>query len=101
MYDYLFTRATEFPSSTIQWLPTSEKYDANGDVLVAIPDHIELGVRPQKLLMGTQTQGTDSNFIYIASLYLPGYPDIKRQNDLEHMRPDEFGSFTSMNGMVL
>ena len=87
MYDYMMTRALEWPSPTVQWLPETE----------TITDDTKGEFTLQRILVGTNSQ-TDENYLAVTSALLPTYFD-REQNDLYHMKEDEFGAFTTYSGM--
>ena len=88
MYDFMMTRAVEWPSPTVQWFPEVEDApeDGKGNQYTT-----------QRLLLGTNTQA-DVNYLAIASLNLPKMVD-RVQPDLYHMREDEFGAFSLYTGL--
>ena len=59
LYDILLSAELEWPSLTLQWLPDR----------TAHPDKEFV---TQRLLLGTQTDGTERNFVLIAEVRLPG-----------------------------
>lgn len=83
MYDFMMTRAVEWPSPTVQWFPEVENFieESKGTPYFA-----------QRLLLGTNSQ-TEVNYLTIASVNLPAIVD-RQQSDLYHMREDEFGAFS-------
>ncbi len=88
MYDFMMTRAVEWPSPTVQWFPEVENFieESKGTPYFA-----------QRLLLGTNSQ-TEVNYLTIASVNLPAIVD-RQQSDLYHMREDEFGAFSLFTGM--
>ena len=59
LYDILLSAELEWPSLTLQWLPDR----------TAHPDRDFV---TQRLLLGTQTDGTERNYVLIAEVRLPG-----------------------------
>lgn len=88
MYDFMMTRAVEWPSPTVQWFPEVE----------TVSDEIRGETKVQRILLGTNTQ-IAKNYLTIASVTLPVYVD-REQPDLYNMREDEFGAFALYAGML-
>ena len=58
LYDVVLSAELEWPSLTCQWLPDRRSLDS-ADVVI------------QRLLMGTQTDGSEGNYVIIAEVKLP------------------------------
>ena len=59
LYDILLSAELEWPSLTLQWLPDRQA-------------HPDKDFVTQRLLLGTQTDGTERNYVMIAEVRLPG-----------------------------
>ena len=59
LYDILLSAELEWPSLTLQWLPDRQA-------------HPDKNFVTQRLLLGTQTDGTERNYVMIAEVRLPG-----------------------------
>ena len=59
LYDILLSAELEWPSLTLQWLPDRQA-------------HPDKDFVTQRLLLGTQTDGTEQNYVMIAEVRLPG-----------------------------
>lgn len=58
LYDLVVSRALEWPSLTVEWLPGRTRDSAHGcDV--------------QRLVLGTHTDGEEPNYLMVAEVYLP------------------------------
>lgn len=100
MYDFMFTRATEYLSPTVQWLPEVE--ELSPDVVLPVGNTIFDGASVHRLLLGTNAL-QEENFIYIASIFLPGKRDdsnVSKRN-IYHIDEDELGGFSIFNGKAL
>lgn len=62
LYDLVICHSLEWPSLTVQWLPTPPSSDGGGDFSV------------HKLILGTHTSDDYPNFLMIADAYLPSDP---------------------------
>lgn len=76
MYDTVITHLLEWPSLTIQWLPTIES-PSDSDFT------------RHKLLLGTQTTGEEPNYLMIAKVKLPKHEVIKDTSDFKMVKKDE------------
>lgn len=86
MYDHMMTRALEWPSPTVQWLPEVETLD----------DEYQSSM--YKLLLGTHTLN-EQNYLLVANVNLPGYIEPE-ENDLYCMKDNQFGAFSSYDGKI-
>lgn len=58
LYDLVVSRALEWPSLTVEWIPGKVRDDARGlDV--------------QRLILGTHTDGDEPNYLMVAEVHLP------------------------------
>lgn len=83
LYDYMMTRALEWPSPIVQWFPETE---------ILVDDTRGIEFTNQRLLLGTNTQ-TEENYLTITSVQLPVYDDEREQKDIYTMKENEFGAF--------
>lgn len=58
LYDLVVSRALEWPSLTVEWIPGRTRDDANG-------------LEVQRLVLGTHTDGEDPNYLMVAEVHLP------------------------------
>lgn len=58
LYDLIMTHALEWPSLTLQWLPSYDEPEG-------------AGYSVQKLLLGTHTSGDEMNYLMVAEVRLP------------------------------
>lgn len=58
LYDLVVTHALEWPSLTVQWLPTKD-------------ENVETGVSKQQLILGTHTSEGEQNYLMRAEVQLP------------------------------
>jgi histone-binding protein RBBP4 len=86
LYDLVMTHALEWPSLTVQWLPSIQK-----------PDGKDYSV--QKLLLGTHTSSDEQNHVVIANVKLP---NEEAQIDASRYDSDkgEYGGFGSVAGKI-
>lgn len=96
----MFTRATEYLSPTVQWLPEVETL--NSETIIPVGNSIFDEATVHRLLLGTNAL-QEENFIYIASIFLPGKRDDKNvsKRNIYHIEEDELGAFSIFNGKVL
>mmetsp|Transcript_5355 Transcript_5355/g.20004 ORF Transcript_5355/g.20004 Transcript_5355/m.20004 type:complete len:427 (-) Transcript_5355:94-1374(-) len=78
LYDLVLTHALEWPSLTVQWLPTVQKKD---------------NFQKQKIILGTHTSNQEQNYLMIAELTLPQpHTEIDiRKYDSSNMQQGGFG----------
>uniref|UniRef100_A0A1X7UZY3 Histone-binding protein RBBP4-like N-terminal domain-containing protein n=1 Tax=Amphimedon queenslandica TaxID=400682 RepID=A0A1X7UZY3_AMPQE len=86
LYDLVMTHALEWPSLTVQWLPSIQK-----------PEGKDFTV--QKLLLGTHTSSDEQNHVVIANVKLP---NEDAQVDASRYDSDrgEYGGFGSVAGKI-
>lgn len=87
MYDYMMTRALEWPSPTVKWLSEIEPVDDDRQSTM------------HKLLLGTHTLN-EQNYIMVANVNIPGYIEPE-DPDLYCMKNDQFGTFSVYEGLFL
>lgn len=78
LYDLMITSRIGWPSLTVEWLPDIEKVDG--------------GLKRHKLLLGTQTSGTDDEYLRIGSIDIPDsqpVPDLAKYD----AEKGEFGGY--------
>ncbi|KAI9686708.1 MAG: Histone acetyltransferase type B subunit 2 [Bathelium mastoideum] len=79
IYDFILTRALEWPTLTVQWLPDKQ----------ALPDkHFST----HRLLIGTHTSDDQPNYLQIANVQLPN-PRSAKASDYDEER-EEIGGYT-------
>lgn len=86
LYDLVITHALEWPSLTVQWLPTKEFVT-------------DKGYSKQRLLLGTHTSENEQNYLMIAEVQLPledSEIDARQYDDAKN----EVGGFGGAHGKV-
>lgn len=58
LYDLVVSRALEWPSLTVEWVPGRTRDDEND-------------IEVQRLILGTHTNGEDPNYLLVAEVHLP------------------------------
>ncbi|KAL7751771.1 Histone acetyltransferase type B subunit 2 [Sorochytrium milnesiophthora] len=61
LYDLVVSHAFDWPSLTVQWLPDKEEPEGKGYTV-------------QRLLLGTHTNGSEQNYLQVATVQLPKVP---------------------------
>ncbi|KAF2232752.1 histone acetyltransferase type B subunit 2 [Viridothelium virens] len=74
LYDLMLTRALEWPTLTVQWMPDKQ----------ALPDK---NFSTHRLLIGTHTSGDQQNYLQIANVQLPNATPPK-SSDYDEERED-------------
>lgn len=87
LYDLVFTHALEWPSLTVEWLPSREE-----------PPGKDYSV--QKMILGTHTSEDEPNYLMIALVQLPVENSENGARHYDDERSD-FGGFGSANGKVV
>ena len=82
LYDFVMTYSLDWPSLTVQWLPDKSTTQST---------------TVHKLILGTQSDGTDQNYLMIADILLPNetIPIDSRKFD------DERGEVVSFIGVIV
>ncbi|KAA8546113.1 hypothetical protein F0562_020436 [Nyssa sinensis] len=62
LYDLIISHSLEWPSLTVEWLPSPPQPDADGSCAI------------HKLILGTHTSDDFPNFLMVANAYLPHNP---------------------------
>lgn len=86
LYDLVVTHALEWPSLTVQWLPTREV-------------HADAGYAKQQLILGTHTSEGEQNYLMRADVHLP-LEDTETDNREYDEERGEVGGFGSSNGRI-
>ncbi|KAI9697510.1 MAG: Histone acetyltransferase type B subunit 2 [Bogoriella megaspora] len=79
LYDFMLTKALEWPTLTVQWLPDKQ----------TLPDK---NFSNHRLLIGTNTSGGAPNYLQIANIQLPT-PTLPKLSDYNE-EAGEFGGYT-------
>lgn len=72
LYDLVVSHALEWPSLTVQWLPSEPSLDSDGSFAV------------HKLILGTHTSDDCPNFLLVAEVHLPVNHSISLEGNLEN-----------------
>lgn len=84
--DLVITHALEWPSLTVEWLPTKDL-------------HVEAGYSKQQLILGTHTSEGEQNYLMRAEVHLP-LEDTETDNRGYDEERGEVGGFGSSNGRI-
>ncbi|KAJ3434182.1 histone-binding protein msi1 [Anaeramoeba flamelloides] len=80
LYDLVLTHALEWPSLTVQWLPTKNKQQGNN-------------YSEQNLILGTHTSEMEQNYLMVASVKLPSDKDkVESQEYNEQIDLEGYGT---------
>ena len=72
LYDLVVSHALEWPSLTVQWLPSEPSPDSDGSFAV------------HKLILGTHTSDDYPNFLLVAEVLLPVDNSTSVESNLEN-----------------